>query len=95
MVIPLLTKHNRHAYFDRVLVVDVSEELQRQRLQARDQIDVQLVQQMLSSQICRHERLQLADDLISNQSTFESLYNAVDLMYDFYVSLHKVENECN
>lgn len=87
VVIPLLTKDNRHASFDRVLVVDVCQETQFQRLQKRDQINAQLAEQMLASQLSRQQRLCLADDVISNQSSLESLYDSVNLMYQFYVSL--------
>ncbi|MCW8870465.1 MAG: dephospho-CoA kinase [Proteobacteria bacterium] len=87
VVIPLLTEDNRHTTFDRVLVVDVCEETQHQRLQKRDQINVQLAKQMMVSQLSSQLRLHLADDVISNQSTLQNLYDSVGLMYQFYVSL--------
>lgn len=87
VVIPLLTRDNRHASFKRVLVVDVCEEVQYQRLQKRDQISARLAKQMLASQLSRQQRLHLADDVISNQSTLQKLYESVDLMHQFYVSL--------
>jgi len=87
VVIPLLTEHNRHAYFDRVLVVDVSHETQHRRLQQRDQISDQLIGKMLASQISRKQRLKLANDVISNQGTLQALNESVELMHGFYVSL--------
>ena len=87
VVIPLLTEDNRHEYFDRVLVVDVCEQTQRQRLQNRDQISKELSEKMLASQINRHQRLIIADDVISNQSTLQALNKSVELMHGFYMSL--------
>jgi dephospho-CoA kinase len=87
VVIPLLTQTNQQTYFDRVLVVDVNENTQRQRLQQRDQINDQLTEKMLASQISRTQRLILADDVISNQGTLQDLQKSVDLMFGFYTDL--------
>lgn len=84
VVIPLLSKANNQAYFDRVLVIDVSEEIQHQRLQERDQISQRLAQKMVASQISRHQRLHLADDVISNHGGLNTLMQSVELMYGFY-----------
>lgn len=87
VVIPLLTAQNRQSYFDRVLVVDVHEDRQRERLQKRDQIDTPLTEKMISAQISREQRLKLADDVISNQGSLQDLNHSVTLMHGFYCHL--------
>lgn len=87
VVVPLLTTANRHAYFDRVLVVDVKEDTQHRRLQHRDQINAEFSRKMLSAQIDRKQRLTLADDVIGNEGSLQELEESVELMHDFYVSL--------
>ena len=87
VVIPLLTASNKHDDYNRVLVVDVAEDIQRQRLQQRDQMSHGLVDKMLASQISRQQRLKLADDVVSNQGTLQALRHSVALLHGFYVSL--------
>ncbi|KAA3642626.1 MAG: dephospho-CoA kinase [Proteobacteria bacterium] len=87
VVIPLLTVANRHAYFDRVLVVDVGEDVQRHRLQQRDEISAEYAQSMLNTQINREQRLMLADDVINNDGSIQELISCTELMHGFYQSL--------
>jgi dephospho-CoA kinase len=73
VVIPLLAEVGRYPWIDRVLVVDVPEEVQRQRLLARDRIDATLAEAMIAAQARRAERLALADDVIDNGGGCEAL----------------------
>lgn len=73
VVIPLLAEVGPYPWIDRVLVVDVPEEVQRQRLLARDRIDAALAEGMIAAQARRAERLALADDVIDNGGSREAL----------------------
>lgn len=77
--IPLLTEGGRAAYpwLQRVLVIDVPRELQLARLLARDGIDAALAERMVAAQATRAARLAIADDVIVNDGTLETLDAAV------------------
>jgi dephospho-CoA kinase len=76
-VIPLLVETHSASRFDRVLVVDCTEELQLQRLRARDGCDEAQARAMLASQASRAQRLEAADDVILNDGEPASLAYAV------------------
>lgn len=74
--IPLLTEGGaREAYpwLDRILVVDVPVDVQRQRVMARDGIDASLADRMIAAQATRAQRLAIADDVVVNDAGLEEL----------------------
>lgn len=71
---------------DRVLVVDVPESVQRQRLQQRDDIDLALVEQMLAAQSPRALRLERADDVLVNTGTPDQTADSVLRFHDLYLA---------
>lgn len=74
--IPLLAEGGgRVAYpwLNRILVVDVSSEVQRSRLMQRDGIDAALAERMIVAQASRAQRLAIADDVIVNDGGLEEL----------------------
>lgn len=73
VVIPLLAEVGAYPWIDRVLVVDVPEVVQRQRLIARDGIPAELAERMIAAQAGRVARLALADELIDNSGPVEAL----------------------
>lgn len=66
IVVPLLVGSPLATFVDRVLVVDCDEELQIQRLLARDTETVAQARKILTAQASRRERLAIADDVIDN-----------------------------
>ncbi len=67
LVIPLLAETwPDYDWVDRVLVVDVPESTQIERLMQRDGIDEPMARQMLQAQASREQRLALADDVLDN-----------------------------
>jgi dephospho-CoA kinase len=86
-VVPLLVETHSTSRFDRVLVVDCSEQLQLQRLLSRDGCDEQLARAMLASQASRAQRLAVADDVISNDAEPQALQCAVAALDAKYRSL--------
>jgi dephospho-CoA kinase len=69
MAIPLLVEGGAIDRVDRILVVDVPEDLQRQRVMRRDGVSAEQAQAILAAQTSRENRLQVADDVILNVGT--------------------------
>ncbi len=66
IVVPLLAESGAARQYDRVLLVDCDESLQRARLAQRDGSSAALIDAALAAQASRAERLALADDVIRN-----------------------------
>jgi dephospho-CoA kinase len=66
--IPLLVETGNIDNYDRVLVVDCTEEAQRKRLMDRDKVGQSQIEQVFSAQASRNQRLDVADDVIDNSS---------------------------
>ena len=77
LVIPLFAEGGRRDHVDRVLLVDVPEELQIQRLMMRDGVSHEQAHASLNAQATRAERLALADDLVRNTGRVDELREAV------------------
>lgn len=78
--IPLLAEGGGRAaypWLDRILVVDVPEAVQQQRLMRRDGTDAALAARMIAAQATRAQRLALADDVIINDGPLCALDEAV------------------
>lgn len=74
--IPLLTEGGGRAaypWLDRILVVDVPERLQLDRLRQRDGVPTPLAQSMLDAQASRQARLAMADDVLTNDGPLPAL----------------------
>ncbi|MGQ0698141.1 MAG: dephospho-CoA kinase [Panacagrimonas sp.] len=71
---------------DRVLVVDVPEEVQLARLMTRDGIDENLAHKMLAAQSPRAMRLERADDVLLNTGSPDETADAVLHLHDTYRS---------
>jgi dephospho-CoA kinase len=86
--IPLLAENIGHyRWLDRIVVVDVPEAVQVQRLMARDGIDDALVDRILASQASRAARLALADDVIDNAGPETALDAQVAVLHRRYLEL--------
>ncbi len=73
LVVPLLVESGLFADADRVLVVDVPESVQIQRLMARDGADADQARAMLNAQTSRQQRLAVADEVIDNSGDLAAL----------------------
>ncbi|MGN2244806.1 dephospho-CoA kinase [Frateuria sp. GZRR33] len=88
LAIPLLAENIAHyRWIDRILLVDVPEAVQLERLIARDGIDRSLAERMLAQQASRSERLKLADDVIDNSSSEVALDAHVQALHRRYLAL--------
>lgn len=91
-VVPLLIENNLHQLADRVLMVDVPETLQMERLIYRDKISESLAKRMIRTQVTLAERLSYADDIIVNNGNLASLSEQVNKLHQQYLNNFKIKN---
>ncbi len=87
--IPLLTEgggRTAYPWLDRILVVDVPEAVQAERVMARDQVDAALARQMIAAQATRAQRLAMADDVIVNDGALDALDAHVAALHRRYLA---------
>jgi dephospho-CoA kinase len=87
LVVPLLLETGQTRLADRVLVVDVPEALQIERVCRRDHQPERQVRAILDAQCRRDERLAAADDVIDNSGTIEQLLAQTDRLHRRYLAL--------
>lgn len=88
-VVPLLIENNLHQLADRVLMVDIPETLQMERLINRDKISESLAKRMILTQVPLAERLSYADDIIVNNGNLASLSEQVNKLHQQYLNNFK------
>ena len=84
---PLLIEKRSHYAHDRVLVVDLPESLQVERASKRDEQSEAEIAKIIHSQIPREQRLQAADDVISNDGDVSHLRTQVHSLHKQYLEL--------
>jgi dephospho-CoA kinase len=87
LVVPLLVETGLFGDADRVLVVDVPESVQMQRLMDRDGVDRDDAEAALRAQADRRHRLARADDVIVNTGSPDELRAQVDRLDRIYREL--------
>jgi dephospho-CoA kinase len=87
IVIPLLIETQAMNRFDRILVVDTTENLQIKRAKNRDASSIQILEKIIASQAKREQRLKYADDIIDNNVKIEDLNEAVLNLHKKYLTL--------
>lgn len=85
-VVPLLVENNLHNFADRVLMIDIPESLQLERLVKRDHISESLAKKMILSQASSAKRLAYADDTIDNDGDLSSLKQKVGKLHQQYLN---------
>ena len=78
VVIPLLVETGQAGDFDEVLVVDVPEQTQLERLGARDGLDPRAVRARIAAQATRAERLAVATHVLDNAGDLAALAAQVE-----------------
>ena len=87
LVIPLLAEGGRRDHVDRVLLVDVPESAQVERLMRRDGSSREQAQAALAAQASRTARQAIADDVIENTGGVEALRARVAELHGEYLRL--------
>ena len=95
LVIPLLLERGDYPNLDRVLVIDVTPDIQIQRLMNRDHCTQEQAQQALASQATREQRLNIADDVLDNSGSPEDIGQAVAELHRAYTALARVAKSGN
>ncbi len=90
--IPLLLEAGQTGLVDRILVIDAPEELRRQRIKQRDQLDDNQIDEIFTTQLQRQARLAQADDIIHNDSDLNQLRAQVIDLNRRYTEIAKQEN---
>ena len=90
IVVPLLFEtHDYDNTVERVLVVDCSESLQLLRTMTRSRLSEEKVKAIMATQVTRQRRLQLADDIITNDHDIDSLKRQVLTLHKKYLIFAK------
>lgn len=93
IVVPLLVESPMKEFFDRILVVDCSEDVQLSRLVSRDADDEEQAQRIIAAQASRDDRLAIADDVVLNESNLDDTRRRVDALHRKYLELSRVDQE--
>jgi len=88
--IPLLVEKNYQTLFDRIVVVDCSVEQQIERVQERDDLDLNTITKIIEQQATRQERKENATDILDNSQDVEYLLNQIKKLHKKFVSLSSV-----
>lgn len=84
---PLLLETEQYKLVERVLVIDAAEETQVERAITRDGSDEEVIRAIIASQIGRTERIQRADDLVSNETSLEQLRENIEALHKKYMGM--------
>lgn len=81
LAVPLLVESGTYRErCDRILVVDCPESLQIERVMKRSALPESEVRAIISAQATREQRLQIADDVVTNAGALTNLYKTVELL---------------
>lgn len=87
IAIPLLIETNQQSTYDRVLVIDCEEHLQRTRTLNRDNRNIEDINAIIEAQVPRQFRLSYADDIIKNSENITDLEKQVEQYHQQYLKL--------
>ena len=78
--------------FDRILLVDVPEEIQLARASERDKTSINFISEIIKNQASRDQRLKYADDIIDNSAQVEELNDVVEKLHRQYLEISELNN---
>ncbi len=87
VAVPLLIEANYQDLIDRILVVVADEETRIQRVQQRDNRNLNEIRSIIKNQISDEERLKVADDVIKNNHDFNELKLQITRLHKKYMAL--------
>lgn len=92
LVSPLLFESGQHQLTHRNLVIDASEDLQRQRAATRDGVSAEQINTIMAAQLTRSERNLRANDIVINHGDLQDLYQQLDAVHQLYLNLSNIMN---
>lgn len=87
IMVPLIYETNSKDNYNRILVIDCDEDIQISRAVTRDGASEEDIKKIINSQATKKERLSIADDVISNNSSIEKLSEKVLYLHKNYLEL--------
>jgi len=85
--IPLLFKESKyHQIIDQVLVIDCSEDTQIERVKRRSDLSEKAIKQIIKTQPSRKERLDIADDVLTNDEDVAELREKISKLHQKYIN---------
>jgi len=87
LVSPLLMETNQHQLCQRILLVDVPQQLQLERASNRDGVSTDQIKAIMAAQTSREDRRSKADDIIVNDQGLEFLDQQVEQLHQSYLKL--------
>ncbi len=87
IAIPLLIETSQQNQYNRVLLVDCTEQQQIERTQARDHRSTEEIKAIIKSQATRQQRISAADDIIENNLEVCDLERQVKQLHNQYLNL--------
>ena len=87
LVSPLLFESGQYQFAHRNLVIDASEDLQRQRAAMRDGVSSEQINNIMAAQLTRTERNRRADDIVINHGDLADLYQQLYAVHQQYLQL--------
>ncbi|MGQ8364784.1 dephospho-CoA kinase [Glaciecola sp. 1036] len=91
LAVPLLIESSLKDLVDRILVVDIPEELQLERALSRDGSSPETIKNIIAAQINRQMRLDAADDVIDNSQDISNLNAQVAHLHNSYLQLSEAK----
>ena len=91
--IPLLIETTQHTSYDRILVVEASEDRRRSWIQARSDLTQSEITAILSAQVSDEQRRCAADDLLINDGGIDDLYARIDRLHQTYLALSAAQKQ--
>lgn len=84
--VPLLTENSEYIpLIDRILAIDCNEETQIERVKRRNHLSETEIKKIIATQIPRHARLKIADDIIKNDENIEELRLKIEKLHQKYI----------
>jgi dephospho-CoA kinase len=87
IVVPLLIESPLRDFVDRIVVVDCDAEIQLKRLLSRDSETPEQAKRIIAAQSSRQSRIDIADDIITNDGRIDDTRKQVDALHRYYLKM--------
>ena len=87
LVSPLLLESSQHKLANRILLIDVPEEVQLHRTTDRDKVAATQVRAIIAAQMSREEKRRRADDIVMNDTDLPNLRRQLDALHETYLKM--------
>ncbi len=84
--VPLLLETGQASHFDRVVVVDTPLDIQLERAMQRDHLTAEEAKAIIRTQASREERLEAADDVLTNELELAHIQRQVHALHKRYLA---------